>query len=452
MGTSAYLLAAVVIAGVNLKGRWRTAALATALFVAFAAPPYIYSFAVTRNPIFPFSNQIFKSPEFPPVDMMRDVNALKPPIKNGYYAATFQSSRYIEGLDGSFGFQYFLLLPAALILWNRKTPGALLAFGLTGALLSFVSLPNLRYLFPAMPLLSIGFAWLLAEIPWLTAVFAALLALNLCFFTSAGWYHKQFAQFTRAQVTEYKTFAAPQRELVKILNAKYPGQPIAFLRGEAVGELHAKVYSDTWHTVQFWRRMIESDSPVEVAQVFHDAGVKLVVTPIPIDSPFQVVRDFVNEWTTPTGISCGIWQLRFVLPTRVERLRDVAPAPAGNYDDRDWRIQYSGAWLNDRQFKKAWSGSLTYSNVPGDSFHFYFTGTAIDYVYTNAPNRGVAEVWIDRKKRTEIDQYSEQIEWQRRTAIRNLEAGPHTIEVRVTGRKNPASAGVYVDLDGFVVH
>lgn len=451
VGTSAYLLPAVIVAAMQLKRRWRLAAGSAGLLILFAAPPYWNAWRKTGNPMFPFENQVFHSRYFEPTDIMHDVVASKPPTRNGFYAATFRSSDYIEGQDGAFGFQYFLLLPAMLILWNRRAPGALIALALVGAVSSFISLPNLRYLYPALPLISIGFAWLAAEIPQVAVVIVALIALNLYFFPAAGWYHKQFALFTRTQWNEYMKFAAPQRELVKILNRTAPGEPVAFLRGEALAGLNAKAYSDTWHTYSFWKRMIEADDPAQVTALFHELGIKHVITPVPPDSPFEVVRNFVNEWTAPSGASCGIFELRNVLPTRMERLRDVAPAGAGSYDDRDWRIEYTGAWLHDRQFKRASSGSITYSKIPGDSFHFYFSGTGIEYVYTKAPNRGIAEVWIDRKKRAEIDEYSEKIEWQQRSDFSDLAPGPHTIEVRVTGRRNARSADVYVDLDEFVV-
>lgn len=454
VGTSAYLLPAIVAAVFTLKKakRPRKMALSGALlFILFAVPPYWYAWHRTGNPLFPFENQIFHSPDFDQIDIMRDVMATRPPVRNAFYGSTFHSSEFIEGQDGAFGFQYFLLLPALLILWNRRAPGWLMAIALAGALSSFLSLPNLRYLFPALALISIGFAWLMAEMPWLTGGMAALLALNMYFFPSAGWYHKDFALFTQAQWKDYMTVAAPQRELVEILSRTSPGEPVAFLRGETLPGLTAKSYSETWHTYPFWKRMVESENASDVSQLFHDYGIKHVITPIPPDSQFEVVRDFVNNWTAPSGASRGIFELRNVLPTRMERLKENVAAVAGTYDDRDWRIEYAGAWLHDRQFKKAAAGSITYSKNPGDSLHFYFSGARIDYVYTKAPNRGIAEVWIDRRKRAEIDEYSPEIEWQQRTAFSDLEPGPHTIEIRVTARKSAGSADVYVDLDELVV-
>ena len=79
-----------------------------------------------------------------------------------------------------------------------------------------------------------------------------------------------------------------------------------------------------------------------------------------------------------------------------------------------------------------------------------FTGQGVTYVFTRTFNRGFAEVRIDGTDCGSIDLYSQKTEWQasRRFAVA---PGRHEIEVRVAGRKSPASAGQFVDVDGFVV-
>jgi len=238
---------------------------------------------------------------------------------------------------------------------------------------------------------------------------------------------------------------------VAILNRTAPGEPVAFIRGGAIAGLHARAYSDTWHTYGFWKRMIESDEPAQVAAEFQELGIRHLITPIPVETEYDVVQRFVNEWTAPSGASCGKFELRNVLTAPLKKLEDTVPVGAGSYDDRDPHVEYMGAWLHDRQFKQASSGTITYSKVPGDSVKLFFTGTSIEYVYTNALNRGTAEVWIDRTRRAAIDQYSPSIEWQQRTAFSGLAPGPHTIEVRVSRERNPQSSDYYVDLDAFVV-
>ena len=451
LGTSAYLVPAIVIGAMQAKGRWRTAFAGAALFLVLAAPPYLNAWKKTGNPVFPFENQIFHSPDFDQKVPLADTRYQFGARWNALYTMTFRSSEHVEGQDGALGFQYFLLLPAVLVLWNRRAPGALIAFALVGAAISFVSLPNIRYLYPALPLLSIGFAWLLAEIPAIAAGAVFLIALNLYFFSAAGWYQKDFAIFTRSEWNEYLKNAAPQRELLAILNQTAPGEPVAFVRGGVIAGLHARGYSDTWHSYRFWRRMIESEEPAQVAQEFRDYGIKYVITPIPVDSPFEIIRRFVAEWTAPSGASAGNFELRRVMSLPLSKRSDLEPVGAGTYGDRDPRIDYTGAWLHDRQFKQAMSGSITYSNVPDDSFKLLFTGTEVAYVYTKAMNRGMAEVWIDGEKRVSIDEYSDSTEWSQRTVFSGLARAPHRIEVRVTRDRNPRSKDLFVDLDAFEV-
>ena len=403
------------------------------LFVVLAAPPYFNAWMKTGNPVFPFENQVFHSPDFETSGTLQDVRYKPSPAWNALYMVTFRSSDHIEGQDGALGFQYFLLLPALLILWNRRAPGALIAFALTGAVISFVSLPNIRYLYPALPLLSIGFAWLLSEIPAMATGMVALITLNLYFFAAAGWYQKSFAVFTRAQWNEYMTISGPQRELVAILNRTVSGRASGvyprrrYRRAARAGLLRYVAHLRVLETDDRSRRSCAGG-----AAEFKELGIRHLITPIPVETEYAVVQNFVNEWTAPSGGSCGKFELRRCAEhAAAKKMEDVEPAGAGAYDDRDSRIEYTGAWLPDRQFKQASSGTITYSNVPGDSFKLYFTGRSIEYVYTKALNRGTAEVWIDRKKRAAIDQYSESIEWQQRTVFSGLASGPHTIEVRV---------------------
>jgi hypothetical protein len=53
-------------------------------------------------------------------------------------------------------------------------------------------------------------------------------------------------------------------------------------------------------------------------------------------------------------------------------------------------------------------------------------------------------VWIDRVLRGTVDLSSKDLKWQQQTVFGGLEAGPHTLEIRVVEKK-------YVDVDRLVV-
>ena len=123
----------------------------------------------------------------------------------------------------------------------------------------------------------------------------------------------------------------------------------------------------------------------------------------------------------------------------------------GHYDDQDQRVEYKGKWWPDQQFPKSSGQSITYSDKPGDTFRVAFTGSAITYVFTRALNRGIAEVRIDGGPPVRINQYSAPTLWQEKQRFGGLSSGAHTMEVRVSGDKDPASGGLFVDLDAFEV-
>ena len=72
------------------------------------------------------------------------------------------------------------------------------------------------------------------------------------------------------------------------------------------------------------------------------------------------------------------------------------------------------------------------------------------YVYTKAPNRGIALVTIDGSSTQTVDLYDPQIVWQARTRFGGLKTGRHQMEIRVLGRHNPDSSGNFVDIDALV--
>jgi bacillopeptidase F len=80
-----------------------------------------------------------------------------------------------------------------------------------------------------------------------------------------------------------------------------------------------------------------------------------------------------------------------------------------------------------------------------------FEGTSLTYVFTKAPNRGLAGIVIDGVPRVPVDLYSPTVQWQSRLQFTGLSLGRHTVVIRVLGQKQPASQGLFVDLDVFEV-
>jgi hypothetical protein len=340
------------------------------------------------------------------------------------------------------------------LLLRRESPAAIAAIALAGTVLSFGSQPNLRYLYPALPLVSLVIAWMIGELRWIAGFAAVVLGANLWFLESSGWYHKDFAALTRADAQKYYETGAPQRILIERLNRDAPGEPIAFFGGATIAGLHAPAYSDTWHSYAYWTRMASTRSGDEAAAVLRSLGIRRLIAPVPVErwqTPYPSVDKFLDEWTQSIGTTADGFGLLEIRATPLHSDHDRNAAPPGAYDDWARWMLYQGTWMRDRQFSQASGGTLTYSDTSGDWIRFWFTGRRIVYLYTKALNRGIAQILIDGEERARVDLYSPDTQWQARSEFGNLAPGRHVIEIRVLDSANPKSSDRYVDLDGFIV-
>jgi len=460
----AFLLPIAVLAvwgavwGVIMRRQWKPLAVAAALASLAAAPPYVYAYAATGNPVFPFENQIFRSPQFDTNESFDDPRYHAPRSWKTPFDLTFRSAQFIEGQGGAAGFQYFLLLAPALLLIRKRDHAALAIIAVGAALIILAVLPNLRYLYPVLPLFSILIAGLVhvsaseGDTPALaSAAFTGLIALNFWFLPASGWYDNEFALFRHAAIRPYLEKMAPARLLIDRLNHTAPGEPAAFFSTDATADLNALAYTDTWHSELYWNRVRFATTPQQIVAVMNELGVRHVIAPASRQGASAPIHDFLARWLDPESAPIGPLGTFSLRATPLAVPADTKPFGPGAYDDLIDGIEHSGGWIFDRQFAQAAHGTLTYSDTPGDFLRFQFSGSAITYIYTPTFNRGIAQVSIDGAERARVNQYSPRTLWQKSSEIRGLTAGVHTFELRVTGEKDPRSSGRFVDFDGFVV-
>ena len=410
----------------------------------------MYAFAKTGNPVFPFANQVFRAPDFDTTKSFSDPRFTNTLSWKTPYEITFRSTKFMEAQGGAGGFQYFLLLIPAMLLARRRDQWIILTIAAVASGIILLVLPNLRYLYPALPLASLAIAWLVAEAPATvgTPGLLSLIALNVWFLPSSGWYHNDFALFRHAEIQPYLERMAPVRLLIDDLNHRAPGEPVAFFSIEETGGLNGPAYTDTWHSERYWNRVRHARNARDVAVIFNELGIHYVIAPASgkVNSPTveRFLRRQLEPIRPPLG-SLGLFRITEVLP------QDMSPLAPGRYDDLEERVSFSGSWQPDFQFPETSGQSLTYSDAPGESFRITFTGSALTYVYTEAANRGIAEITIDGGSNVRVDQYSRTTHWQTARRFAGLQAGVHTLEVRVSGEKDPQSNGLFVDLDAFVV-
>jgi hypothetical protein len=162
------------------------------------------------------------------------------------------------------------------------------------------------------------------------------------------------------------------------------------------------------------------------------------------------LRQLLEACTTPE-YEAGDFYLARLEPDCAQRVEDEVVVPPGVYDDFDPAVRYRGNWTNSDKFDGPFLHTISYSDVPGAEAAFAFEGNALVYIYTKAPNRGLAAITIDGAGKGAIDLYSPKVEWQSSSRFCCLGPGKHVVVVRVLGRNSPGSTGQFVDLDGFRV-
>jgi 4-amino-4-deoxy-L-arabinose transferase-like glycosyltransferase len=454
----------------RLPGAGRHLATAVSIALAIGALPYLIAYATTGNPFFPFMNDIFRS-RWLEARAVLDTRYTRPLSFRMPFDAVFHSRDYLEGRDGAAGFQFFILIFLGAALWRRRWP-ALGTLALAGALLhcvlTFRTLAYLRYVYAALPLLSIAGAVAVGRfrctqrLLFRAALLAvgAVLLLNLYFLPASGWWHPDFFlnPFDHAAVTKYVTQGAPARLLVERLNRTHPGETVAFFGTETIAELQAESYSFGWHNRTYERQVMELTGPIGYGQLAQRIGVRWFVAPADWThaQATGVISNFLTRYTVPAS-AAGPYELRGWKPGAAEELAQAVPerplkaCDNALIDDQNARLQYRGRWRTLREFGLACGGTLSYTDEPGAEVTLAFAGTSVTYVFTRAYTRGMAEVLIDGNRREVLDEFSSGIEWRSEATYAGLAPGQHTITIRCLHSRAAASTDYDVDVDGFLV-
>ena len=464
-GALAFVIPALVMLALRMPKR---ALATTALVIAFALPPYVNAYVKTGNPFFPFFNATFKTPWFEQATNFRDVAWSEPLTWKTLYDVTFHTRKYIEGQDGGFAFHVFLLLPFALVLLTRGSPPLVrvsIAVSAAAFVLVFIATPYLRYIYPALALLSIPIAHAVSTLHVARASALAAVALNVWFLAASGWYNRQFhvsSAFEPEAVENYMRESAAPRLLVRYLNDHAPGQPVLFLGANQPAGLAATAWSDDWYHYSFSQHIANAQIPFDCLRLVSERGIRWFIAPTADSGAvprYAVLHPFLERYTRRQQVE-GNFQLTRIMPDyegreglrRAEAAASgIVIAARGAYDDFHEAVYFQGSWTRDHQFRQAANRSLTYSRKAGNFARLVFRGTSVRYVYTTAQNRGIATIEIDGVEKARIDMYSSDVRWQQSRLFDGLAAGEHTLTIRVLPERNPASSGNFIDVDLLVV-
>jgi glycosyltransferase involved in cell wall biosynthesis len=472
-GAIALLVPALVCAAVEVwrhrkhgRARW---GLALALLVLAAAPPYTIAWAKTGNPLFPFRNDKFHSRQLDPKANFKDLRFHQPLTWSTPYDLTFRSNSYYEGQHGSFGFQYLVLAPLALLallVSPRRQAVSAAVVAVTSILLVLTTEPNARYLYPALPLLSVPFAALLG---WaaahqrvlarsLVAFAIACAALNVYFLPASSWYHKDFwGSFTPAQRQVYMGQTTPIRNVIAWFDRAHPHAAVLLTEGSDIAGLGGEVYENHWHQYNTLDQLRHADGVAGMRRLLEQWKVGYLIARTPSITHYArplALRDLLDQCTIAEYAFKDFFVARLEPVCRAAVTHPVDPlvtVKPGTYDDLDPAILLRGEWERSDKYDQPFQHTVSYTDIPGAEIRFRFEGSELTYVFTKAVNRGIAAVTIDGINQGDIDLYSLEPQWQSSVTFKLLGPGRHLLVIRVTGRSRAASTGKFVDLDALQV-
>jgi hypothetical protein len=285
---------------------------AGALCVLVAAPPYATAIVKTGNPVFPYFNNVFRSPHYDTSPNWDDFRWKTRLTWHAPIDVTFRTSKFLESQNGALGLSWIFILVLLLFpprsMFTRAVVGAL-CIGAFFFLFTWSRASYIRYFVPGFPLLLFAFAAYLSALrstqPRLyRAVLGATVTTVLAgtfLLPASGYWHKNFCLdplHFKMEAAQYVEQMAPLRVMVDYLNRTAPGQPAAFFWVGAAG-LQGRPYTSGSHTFEFLRECEAATSAEAVKELMARKGIRHFVTPSPTCGVPNLpqLEDFLKVYT-----------------------------------------------------------------------------------------------------------------------------------------------------------
>lgn len=266
-------------------------ALGLILFVVVGGIPYATAWHLTGNPVFPFFNQIFKSPFWPALAFEGPAVFGKGLNWDVIYQATFHTERFLESKPGASGFQWILLFfPTLLILLTYRKYRGVILFAVAGlcVALTFQSITYLRYIFPSFAWVAAGIGVAMSVVQKdavlnrrvLSIVGFMVVSLNLVFFDSGTYYGELSLQplMSSRGRESYLNNRLPIRNAIELVNQLNLGHaPVAVFSSPLTAGLNSDALYPNWYNYQFHKKVKEATKLDNVAQLLMDKGVNYVI-------------------------------------------------------------------------------------------------------------------------------------------------------------------------------
>jgi hypothetical protein len=296
-----------------------------------AAWPYANSWVRTGNPVFPFVNDVFRSPYFDSASSFTNPVYVVPLRPWSIYELFFSSGRFIEGREGAAGFHWLLLLPVILLAFLRRRPLAhwlCLALAALFFVAVFSQQAYLRYLLPVLLLITVLGGWALSDLPWTRSARVALLViggmlclLNLQFMFAGSWTNEKVClscSLDSQARADYVDAFLPDRAVAAYLNDTLPQARIAFFTLNSPGASGYIGYSRAanWHDVEVYKALLGASSAEDVLAIARRYRLTHAVFLEPSaegdNPPIPAIGAFRDQYTSP------VWHYRGLVVTAIK--------------------------------------------------------------------------------------------------------------------------------------
>jgi len=170
-------------------------------------------------------------------------------------------------------------------------------------------------------------------------------------------------------------------------------------------------------------------------------------TPLPTLTPTPTITPSPSMTPSPT-----ITLTPTDLPTKTPTATPLPAGPVvgfGAYDDGDGALQYTGVW-ESIESQRGYGGSYRYSPDTGARVELNFIGTDVAIQYVAYKNFGIFDIYVDGVLIQSVDAYTAAGTFGQVVYVNGLANRLHTLSIRNTARRNPASTGNVIAID--VVH
>ncbi|HEY8381986.1 MAG TPA: hypothetical protein VIL09_07550 [Microvirga sp.] len=282
---------------------WGRFVLASVLAAVVGSLPYAHAWLATGNPIFPFFNNIFQSPLWPPVAFADAFG-----IRSSWtllWDATFSSTKYLEAWDGALGLTLLIFLPMAVLaagLGQDSRMRLALFMGLGFIVVIATQTQYLRYFYPGIPLVMVAVGLAMhaamkssAGSALVLSVAAATVAMNVFLMPTAGWILRNpdfQAVFNEKARLALERNTVPERHLNAIVNVLAGRSARVLYTQRSYGALlQGLALPSNWYNTQFANEIATLQTADQAGRLIQRMAATHVIHPQKPTTPYELAMD-----------------------------------------------------------------------------------------------------------------------------------------------------------------